>query len=156
MLRMTKRTGVVALSLFGLLALVAGLAAARPARAAVGGLSFASPQEVRIKPGPQGLAAGRFNGGRKDDLALISSTALRASYTTVSIVRATSGGSFHLLRTLRVAPYSCAIAVADLDRDGKADLLIAADMGYRQVATLSVRLGNGNATFRAPTPTVSA
>jgi hypothetical protein len=150
MLRLTKRTGVVVLSLFGLLALAPGLAAAQPARAALGGLNFASPQEVRIKLGPQGLAAGRFNGGRKDDLALINSTALHASYTSVSIVRATSGGSFRLLRTLRVAPYSCAIAVADLNRDGKADLLIAADMGYGHVATLSVRLGNGNATFRAP------
>lgn len=146
---LTRHAGVVVLSLFGLLALVAALAAPRPAQAATA-VSFAAPRQVRIKPSPQALAAGRFNGGRKDDLAVVNGTALHASSTTVSIVRAGSGGGFHVLRSLRVAPYACAIAVADLNRDGKADLLIAADKGYGHVATLSVRLGNGNATFRAP------
>jgi hypothetical protein len=110
-------------------------------------VSFATAQEVRIPANPPALAAGKFNGGRYADLAVVNQTNAPATTGTISILRIGSDGNLHLLHTVVAAPFLWRIAVADLNHDGKLDLITTADQGYGHVATLSVLLGRGNGTF---------
>jgi hypothetical protein len=155
MIRSARRNILIALSLCGLLALAAVAAPAQPPRAVgdpasaadLAPVSFATAQEVRIRADPPALAAGKFNGGRFADLAVANQTKAPAKTGTVSILRIGSDGNLHLLHTVVAAPFLWRIAVADLNHDGRLDLITTADEGYDHVATLSVLLGRGNGTF---------
>jgi len=97
--------------------------------------------------GPLSLAAADFNGDRKQDLAVVNSSA-----NSVSILLGDGDGTFqpHVDYTTGLGPQD--LAVGDFNRDGKLDLAVtdAGENSQGQLAdTVSILLGNGNGTFGA-------
>jgi hypothetical protein len=96
--------------------------------------TFAAARNYAVGPGPYSLAVADFNGDGKPDIAIGVSGGM-------SVLLGNGDGTFQAARNsaLGLGGY---IAVADVNRDGKLDLLTD-DHG------VSVLLGNGDGTFRA-------
>lgn len=97
--------------------------------------------------GALAVAIGDFNGDGKLDLATANPACPTVCMGTVSVLLGKGDGTFRAPVT-SVAGRGIAtwLAVADFNRDGKADLAVTLKNTY-QVAIL---LGNGNGTFQAP------
>ncbi len=89
-----------------------------------------------------GVAIGDFNGDRKLDLAL----SRNSIPGTVSILLGVGDGSFPTHTEYPVGANPRTIAAADLNGDGKLDVLTAD--ASNQYGTISVLLGNGDGTFQ--------
>jgi hypothetical protein len=150
---MTHRTPTIAALALGLAALVAGAIGAQTARGALGQpdpLSFAPVREVALGHVTRAMVAGRFNGDRHADLAILNSAAHLHS-TSVTIARE-ENGRMRLVRALRVAQFSRAIATADVNGNGRLDLVVGTSpVAARPLKppTLSVLFGAGNGAFSA-------
>lgn len=97
----------------------------------------AASQTVTSSYNPISVAAGDFNGDGVLDLAVAN------FYTnTVSIFVGNGDGTFAAASSLATASYPRKLAVADLDGDGKQDLLVLCNGN-----TLDVFMGNGDGTF---------
>ena len=126
--------------------------------------SFAAKTDFATGTYPASVAVGDFNGDGRPDLATAD---YRSAADTVSILLNDGTGAFpsHVEYATGSGPF--ALAVGDLDGDGKLDL-VAADVGgafatdrsgqrriYRPfdagVGGVSVLLGNGNGTFQGKT-----
>lgn len=83
--------------------------------------------------------------------------ALNAGSSTFSVLLGNGNGTFQSQMTFPAGSGATAFAIADVNHDGKPDLIVA---DYDGVAgddgTISVLLGNGNGTFGSPEDTVSA
>lgn len=96
---------------------------------------------------PIGLAVADFNGDGIPDIAVANS-----GDSTVNILIGNGDGTF----TIPASPYKTGpagstpwgVAVADINRDGKPDLVVA-NSGNN---TMAVLIGNGDGTFRDPQP----
>ncbi len=111
-----------------------------------GDLTFVAPTNVAAGPSPTELAVADFNGDGITDFATVGT-----SGSTVSIVLSNPDGSYRTPVTLSdgLLPVSLTdpwIVAGDLNRDGRADLVVTSGAGP-QVATL---LSNGDGTFSAP------
>ncbi len=97
---------------------------------------------------PRGLSSADFNNDKKADLAV--------SYANgkVSVFTGNGDGTFQPPKTITVASGTVAgfIPVADFDRDGNADLALITALNN----TVTILLGNGDATFRVPLGSLSA
>jgi hypothetical protein len=152
---MTHRTPTIAALALGLAALVVGAIGAQTARGALGrpaALSFAPVREVALGHVTRAMVAGRFSGGRRADLAILNNAAHLRS-TSVTIARE-AGGRMRLVRALRVAKPSRAIATGDLNGNGRLDLLVGVtgvgtDLVPPPPASLNVLLGKGTGAFSA-------
>jgi hypothetical protein len=99
----------------------------------------------------QSAATGDFNGDGSLDLVLGSST-----LNNLYILLNDGNGGFVVAHTYLLPFSPQSIAVADVNKDGKLDLLLTvADPGTGALS-LDVMLGNGDATFAAPTQAVSS
>ena len=148
------RTLIIAALALGFLALIAGAVGAQTARGALGqpdSLSFAAAREVALGHYTGAMVSGMFNGGPRADLAIVNNTPAHARGGTVTMVRELNG-RFGLVRALKVPPFSSAITAADVNRNGKLDLLLGTPDNAAQlfVNTASVFLGAGNGTFGMP------
>jgi len=107
-----------------------------------GGFTAASGGPFAVAPAPASVAAGDFNGDGKPDLV----TASTGTPGIVSILIGKGDGTFQPAVTYPMLPglaLGPAIAVADFNGDGKADLATA-NINSAHVAVL---LGNGDGTF---------
>src|SRR5579872_1119497 len=112
-------------------------------------LSFSAPQAFPIAGGAFAVAAGDFNGDHKVDLIA------PAGLGGASVVLGNGDGTFSPPKNSFTTPVAGGIAngvaVGDFNRDGKLDAAVTNSSGY-----LSVLLGNGDGTFRAPSSTFVA
>ncbi len=129
--------------------------------------TFQAAQSYAVGTGPYSLATGDFNGDGKTDLVVgdycnvANASGLQPSafvctdgplVTTLSILLGNGDGTFQSQTTvsLDISPYQ--VGVADLNQDGKADLLLTNGWYYNPFNTdntLSVLLGNGDGTFKS-------
>src|SRR5207302_4126551 len=110
--------------------------------------SFQSKQDFDAGNGPEGLAAGDFNGDTRPDLAVADQggntvTVLLANPPVISGPRGTA--SFQAKQDFATGASPLAVATADVNGDGKPDLLVANGAGN----SVSVLMGNGNGHFTA-------
>jgi FG-GAP-like repeat/Calx-beta domain len=110
--------------------------------------SFSPATSFSVGPNPQAVVTGDFNNDGKLDLAT-------ANYDngTVSALIGDGHGGFGAAKQSAVGTLPLSLAVADFNNDGKLDLaVIQGTAGSYWSNSMSVVLGNGDGTFRAPTP----
>jgi hypothetical protein len=96
----------------------------------------------------QSLVVGDFNGDGKPDLA-VTSNLLSGDKGQVTVLLGNGNGTFRKVQTSSVGTDAEGLAVADLNGDGKLDLVTTTllSSGLRDVKVL---LGKGNGTFAVP------
>jgi Legume lectin domain/FG-GAP-like repeat/Bacterial Ig-like domain (group 3) len=101
---------------------------------------------------PRSIAVGDFNGDGIPDLAVgnYSENAVDGDYATVTILLGDGHGNFTGTPTSPEVPlYPSALAVGDFNGDGILDLAVTSLVTGIGNGTVTVLLGNGNATFTA-------
>jgi hypothetical protein len=94
---------------------------------------------------PTGLAIGDFNGDGKSDVAVVDNDTGK-----LGVLLGNGNGTLQSEVTYSVGLQARAVAIADLNNDGVADLIVASGKGPRNspiTNTVSVLLGLGNGTF---------
>ena len=116
-----------------------------------GGTSFQAGQTYPIgAQGTQTVAAGDFNGDHKLDLAVATAGFGGNGSGRVSILPGNGDGTFQPEQIRFSSVNASAIAVGDVNGDGKADLAFTSS-NDSPPQTLTVALGNGDGTFGAAT-----
>ena len=110
--------------------------------------TFQTSRTITLGSRPSAIAVADLNGDEKPDLVAAYSGEY-GNGNTVSVLLGNGDGTFQPPRTLGVGAGPDAIAVADLNGDGKRDLVVANSSDN----TVSVLLGNGDGTFRAQVAT---
>jgi hypothetical protein len=103
--------------------------------------SFQAQTTFTANNQPIGLAVGDFNNDGKPDLVITNSPQY-ISYT-LGVFIGNGDGTFQPQQPYNTNYFSSAVAVGDVNGDGKLDLVIDGDYA------LSVLLGNGDGTFQA-------
>ena len=95
---------------------------------------------------PDAVAAGAFSGNGHLDLAVANSGS-----NDVSVLLGNGDGTFQPQVTYAVGSDPDAIVAGDFNGDGRLDLAVVNAGNYPSTGTVSVLLGIGDGTFRAPT-----
>jgi len=95
--------------------------------------------------------AGDFNRDGSADIAVISS-----NQSAVNILLNDGTAKFSLAHTYSLAMPAVFIVAADLNQDGKLDLLLTLTDAVTHVSNLSVMLGNGDGSFAPPAVAIQA
>jgi outer membrane protein assembly factor BamB len=116
-----------------------------------GGCAFnmADVQEPVVGSGPASVTMGDLNGDGKPDVVVANST---TSPSTVSVLLGIGNGQFLPAVAYATGAASDAVAIADLNGDGKLDLAVLNGGGGIPAqglpSSVSVLLGNGDGTFQ--------
>jgi uncharacterized protein (DUF2141 family) len=113
--------------------------------------SFQAPVFYRVGPSPTSVAIADLNGDGKLDLAVASPIGTQNVNGAVSILLGKGDGTFQASVNYAAGQEPIYVAVADLNGDGKLDM-VAANNGGGGVGLgyVSIVLGNGNGTFQKP------
>jgi FG-GAP-like repeat/FG-GAP repeat len=106
--------------------------------------SFARARSYATGRGPLSIAIGDLNGDGKPDLAT-ANPKTDTSTDTVSVLLNRGDGSFQGKRNYRAGRVPFAVAIGDLNGDGKEDLAVANFGGN----TVSVFVNKGDGSFQA-------
>ncbi|HEY8751377.1 MAG TPA: FG-GAP-like repeat-containing protein, partial [Tepidisphaeraceae bacterium] len=102
--------------------------------------TFQSQRTVSVGSGPYSLALADINGDGKTDVAVANRG---VSTTSTSVLLGNGDGTFQAQQTIALGARQNAVALADLNGDGKLDLVSGL------IGSVGVLLGNGNGTFQA-------
>jgi hypothetical protein len=84
------------------------------------------------------------NGDGKPDIVTLNNSTFYRSSHTVNVLLGNGDGTFQPAREFAVSKYASAVAVADVNGDGKPDIVVA----EYESSNVSVLLGNGDGTFQ--------
>src|SRR5262249_49945273 len=112
--------------------------------------TFQAAKNLTAGVNPSSVVAGDFNGDGKLDLAVTNAN-LAANQGSVSLFLGKGDGTFQAPININVGLRPTGLAAADLNGDGRLDLVVANSMGVGgSPGAVSVLLGRGNGTFVAP------
>ena len=106
--------------------------------------TFQAAQSYAAGPSPSFVAVADFNGDGIPDLAVADGGVALQPGGAVSVLLGNGDGTFQTAQSYTVPSSAHAVAVADVNGDGIADLAVSQDSG------VSVLLGNGDGTFQNP------
>jgi uncharacterized protein (TIGR03437 family) len=114
--------------------------------------SFSAATTYTAGTAPSAIAAGDLNGDGKPDLAVVDTgvnTGTPATSTGALYVLVNQGnGTFRTPVKYAVSSYPTAVAIGDVNGDGKLDVIVSTqDMNFN--FTIAVLLGNGDGTLQA-------
>jgi len=121
--------------------------------------SFESFPSYPVGVGASAITTGDFNGDGQLDLAIASSGTSGLSDGSVTLLLGKGDGTFSVATPISLSvatdfsPYTAGplnIAAADLNGDGKLDLVVTLSTNAEYSADLAVLLGRGDGTFVAP------
>ncbi|MBZ5651981.1 MAG: DUF11 domain-containing protein [Acidobacteriia bacterium] len=96
---------------------------------------------------PQAMAAGDFNGDGKLDVVLINQGSPTSGTSgAIFLLPGNNDGTFQAPVQIEANQFPVSVAVADLNADGKPDLIL----GDAARGTLTILLGKGDGTFQKP------
>ncbi len=115
--------------------------------------TFGARTDYATGIGASSVAIGDLNGDGSLDVVTANCGAYPDYVGTVSVLLGNGDGTFRPMMNMAAGYATSAIAIGDLNGDGKADLVAAneGDACDWPVYTISVFLGNGNGTFGAKT-----
>ncbi len=117
--------------------------------------SFRAEKTFPVSGRPNTVAVADVNGdGRPDLVSVDFAYDKNKSPATVGVLLGNGDGSFRAERTFTVGRGPNGVAVADVNGDGRPDLIVANRYPYSDPAegSVSVLLGDGDGTFRAEKP----
>jgi hypothetical protein len=108
--------------------------------------------DFEVGPGPGSVVIADINGDGRLDLAVPVNLGPGPAYTgAVSLFLGNGDGTFQARTDVAAGSYVASVAIADMNADGRKDLVVA----HRTSGTIAVMLGNGDGTFGAATPSVA-
>jgi hypothetical protein len=107
--------------------------------------TFQAAQNFATGPGPSSIAVADINGDGKPDLVTANHGIYPTYNNTLSVLLGNGNGTFQAAQNITVGTEPESVVVADVNGDGKPDLVDA----NAQSNTVSVVLGNGDGTFAA-------
>lgn len=117
--------------------------------------TFQKPSSFDLGKNPTGIAAGDMNGDGKLDLVVANQNCPYGrppcGTGTVSVLLGNGDGTFQAHRDFPLGHPIADVTVGDFNGDGKLDLaVVGRDPADVQTASVSILLGKGDGTFRAP------
>lgn len=111
----------------------------------MGGASFGAAVTSNVGTQPRAIAVGLLDADTKLDAVVTN-----AMSNNVSVLLGTGTGTFTAKPTVTAGNAPNAVLLLDLDGDGKKDLVAANSGGGVPAGSVTVAMGNGDGTFKAP------
>jgi hypothetical protein len=108
--------------------------------------TFGERGDYAVGPNPQSIGAHDLDGDGAADVVAASTPEANLEADTVSVLLNNGDGTFRARRDYPTGPYNKSVALADLNGDGKADVVTA---NYGGRGSISVLLNKGDGTFEA-------
>ena len=119
-----------------------------------GGGALQSPQLIDSKPYLKSVAAGDVNGDGKADIVVATGDMNNQIAAAAFLYISKGDGTFQSLATLAFgSDYPGPVAIADVNGDGKADLIFAGEDKSFEGGKVQVLPGKGDGTFQSPVTT---
>jgi len=106
---------------------------------------FGTPRTFAAGAQPGWMAVGDLNGDGRVDVVTSDGGPSHPYANTIDVLMGNGDGSFKAKQQIAVGVYPASVTIADVNRDGKADLIVGVD---RTNSFVGVLLGNGDGTFK--------